>query len=295
MSTATRFATLAPLALVAACGTAPERAVSALEADRFAGVIMNRRTWASFASAALSLILLAGCGSDSTGTGGRPAVASVTVTPSTASLMVGDTVRLAATVLAATGNDSAGRVLTDRTVAWTSTNPSVATVSPTGLVTGIAAHPTAATITATADNVSGFAAITVHAVPTPVSFASVATGASHTCGRSQAGAALCWGNGEWGALGDGSRANAGTPQAVTGGLVFTAVSAGGYGACGLTSSGAAHCWGADATGSLGAGTPAAESCYAFDIGYFPCSTVPLAVTGGSPSRPLAWAIWGHAP
>ena len=37
MSTAARFASLAPLALVAACGTAPERAVSALQADRFDG------------------------------------------------------------------------------------------------------------------------------------------------------------------------------------------------------------------------------------------------------------------
>jgi len=37
MSTAARFASLASLALVAACGTAPERAVSALQADRFDG------------------------------------------------------------------------------------------------------------------------------------------------------------------------------------------------------------------------------------------------------------------
>lgn len=37
MSTAARFVTLAPLALLAACGTAPERAVSALQADRFDG------------------------------------------------------------------------------------------------------------------------------------------------------------------------------------------------------------------------------------------------------------------
>src|SRR6266550_2008756 len=37
MSTAARFASLAPLALVAACGTTPERAVSALQADRFDG------------------------------------------------------------------------------------------------------------------------------------------------------------------------------------------------------------------------------------------------------------------
>ncbi|PYO96037.1 MAG: hypothetical protein DMD60_11980, partial [Gemmatimonadetes bacterium] len=69
------------------------------------------------------------------------AVASVTVSPATASLQIGQTVQLAATP-----KDAAGGTLTGRTVTWTSSNPSVATVSPSGQVAGVT--PGSATITA---------------------------------------------------------------------------------------------------------------------------------------------------
>jgi len=52
-------------------------------------------------------------------------------------------------------------VLTGRVVGWASSNPAIATVSATGLVTGVAAG--AATITATSEGKSGTAAITVTA------------------------------------------------------------------------------------------------------------------------------------
>src|SRR5213078_2020090 len=69
-------------------------------------------------------------------------VASVVVSPATASRQVGQTVQLTATPQDASGNPLAGRVVT-----WSSSNTSVATVSGSGLVTGVAAGP--ATITAT--------------------------------------------------------------------------------------------------------------------------------------------------
>src|SRR2546425_425171 len=85
-------------------------------------------------------------------------VASVTVSPATASVQVGQTVPLSAIPRDANGNPLAGR-----TVSWGSSNPAVATVSASGLVTGVTAG--AATLTATSEGKSGTAAITVNTVP----------------------------------------------------------------------------------------------------------------------------------
>lgn len=71
------------------------------------------------------------------------AVASVTLGADTASAPVGGTRQLAATV-----RDAGGRVLA-RTVAWASLDAAVATVSGTGVVTGVA--PGVARVTATAE------------------------------------------------------------------------------------------------------------------------------------------------
>jgi uncharacterized protein YjdB len=85
-------------------------------------------------------------------------VASVTVTPTTASLTVGQT-----TQLTATPKDANGTPLSGRAVTWATSNAGVATVSATGVVTGVA--PGTATITATSEGKSGTAAITVTNVP----------------------------------------------------------------------------------------------------------------------------------
>src|SRR5437773_1679333 len=71
-------------------------------------------------------------------------VASVTVSPATASVPAGQTMQLAATPKDANGNSLSGR-----TISWSSGSTAVATVSASGLVTGVAAG--AATITATAE------------------------------------------------------------------------------------------------------------------------------------------------
>src|SRR5581483_2998961 len=59
-------------------------------------------------------------------------VASVSISPSTATIAAGKTTQLSATLL-----DSVGNVLGGRTVTWTSSNSAVASVSSTGLVTGV--------------------------------------------------------------------------------------------------------------------------------------------------------------
>ncbi len=85
-------------------------------------------------------------------------VASVTVSPATASITVG-----AATQLTATPKDANGTALTGRAVTWATSNAAVATVSTTGRVTGVTAG--SATITATSEGQSGTSAIAVTNAP----------------------------------------------------------------------------------------------------------------------------------
>src|SRR6266699_1864849 len=85
-------------------------------------------------------------------------VASVAVSPATASPQVGQTAQLSATP-----KDSAGAALTGRTVTWTSGNTGMVTVSSSGLVKGVAAGT--ATITATSEGKAGSAAVTGTRVP----------------------------------------------------------------------------------------------------------------------------------
>src|SRR6266850_1684283 len=85
-------------------------------------------------------------------------VASVTVSPASASIQQGQTVQLTATPKGANGNP-----LTGRTITWSSSNTSVATVSSSGLASGVVAG--SATITATSEGQSGTSAITVTTVP----------------------------------------------------------------------------------------------------------------------------------
>jgi uncharacterized protein YjdB len=91
-------------------------------------------------------------------------VASVSVSPASASVTVGQTVQLTATP-----KDANGTALTGRVVTWASSNTAVATVNGSGLVTGVAAG--SATITATSEGQSGTSALTV--TPVPVASVSV--------------------------------------------------------------------------------------------------------------------------
>ncbi|HEX5181427.1 MAG TPA: Ig-like domain-containing protein, partial [Gemmatimonadaceae bacterium] len=94
------------------------------------------------------------------------AVAAVIVSPGTLSLSIGKTSQLAVTL-----KDSAGNVLTGRTVSWSSSNSSAVSVSSTGVVAGVAAGT--ATITATSDSRSGAALVTVPVNPPTVASISV--------------------------------------------------------------------------------------------------------------------------
>jgi glucose/arabinose dehydrogenase len=113
------------------------------------------------------LLILAGgllaCGSDDGGGTEPPppaAVASVSITAPTTSIPAGQTVQFTATALDDNGNPVAGQ-----SFQWTTGDATVATVSSTGLVTGIAEGQ--APIQATTGGVSGTVTISVTAAPGP--------------------------------------------------------------------------------------------------------------------------------
>ena len=104
-------------------------------------------------------------------------VASVTVAPQSPTLTVAATTQLSATVV-----DVNGGIVAGASVSWGSSNPAVATVSSSGLVTGIAAGTS--TITATSGSKSGTTAVTVTTVPIK-SVSLSPTSASVVAGQTQ--------------------------------------------------------------------------------------------------------------
>ncbi len=191
--------------------------------------------------------------------GGAPVTA--VAARSDAKTVVGGAVQLVAVP-----RDAAGHVLS-RAVTWSSDNPSVATISQSGIVTTLAAG--AARITATSEAMAGSAGIAADRV----NFRSVSAGGVG-CASASDGSAYCWGFGGDGALGIGFRspgletlASAETPRAVAGGYSFAVVSAGALHTCGVTPANEAYCWGDNTHGQLGDGSTTS-------------SLAPVPVTGG---------------
>jgi TolB protein len=89
-----------------------------------------------------------------------PTISTVVVSPSTATVFPGTTARLTATA-----SDAQGQPIPAATFAWTSSNPQLATVDQTGLVTGVSVGGPV-TITALSGGRTGSSAVTVLAPPT---------------------------------------------------------------------------------------------------------------------------------
>jgi uncharacterized protein YjdB len=107
-----------------------------------------------------------------------PALTAVTVTPSSPSVAVGETQQMTAT---GTYDDGSKQSITDG-VSWTTSDASVATVSATGLVKGVATG--SVTISATASALSGSTTVTVTA-STLTSISITPTSVSLSSGQSQ--------------------------------------------------------------------------------------------------------------
>jgi uncharacterized protein YjdB len=87
------------------------------------------------ASLFMALAAGAGCGSTTNVTDNGKAVAGVTVGPSTTTMSAGSTKQFTAMLEYADGTSR--DVTTERSTIWNTSNPSVATVSTTGMVTAV--------------------------------------------------------------------------------------------------------------------------------------------------------------
>ena len=229
----------------------------------------------------VNIIASAGGRADTSAILSRQIVATVTVSPPSAYVGYGAKLQLTATA-----RDSAGVVKPNASFTWSSSNAQVATVTSSGLVTGVSAGT--ATIRARTPNGRvGTAKITVGNVAPPPGGTTgvwklVHAGSNHACGITSTGSAQCWGQGGSGQLGVGIVTGSATPLKVAGGHSFTTLWAGDRSNCAVTTAGAAWCWGMDFFGSAGNGRDPGNFCHphpdeACDNG--PEHLVPVRVLG----------------
>jgi WD40 repeat protein len=138
-----------------------ETPFSDLQTEWSAGDNTINANWAQANAGAIGLEIRAGVPPDP--------VASVEVSPATASIAAGTTVQLAAEL-----KNGGGEPLTGRAVTWTTSSSGVATVSGTGLVTAVGVG--SATITAASEGKRGSAQITATASQGPVASVVVTPG-----------------------------------------------------------------------------------------------------------------------
>lgn len=165
-------------------------------------------------------------------------VVSISVTPNPATVVVGKTVGLTATL-----NDAHGNVVSDQPVTWTTGNGTIAGIDASGTVSGIAVGTT--TITASSNLLTGTAQVTVN--PAGFILASLSVGDGAACGVTATGAAYCWG----GLPGLQSS----IPVRIGADITWKRMAVSSGNACGLATTGVVYCWGSNnGNGGLGDGT-----------------------------------------
>ena len=100
----------------------------------------------------------------------------------------------------------------------------------------------------------------VQVVATGFTASTVTAGVDFSCAlRAADGVAFCWGDNQFGQLGDGTTTDSRTPVNVTGTLTFRQIDAGDTYVCGVTTGNALYCWGQNDLGQLGIGSSANAS------------------------------------
>lgn len=172
-----------------------------------------------------------------------PQVASVTVTPGSATLVAGDTVQLAAVV-----RDSTGAPITGVTILWSSRDSLIARVSSAGAAHAV--NSGTVQIVATAGGKADSTTLTV----VPIQLVAVSAGGTHTCALANNRRAYCWG---YDYYGQGGIGNLGfvleSPAATAGGRTYATLALGADHSCALGTDSVTYCWGRNSAGQLGRG------------------------------------------
>ena len=109
---------------------------------------------------------------------------------------------------------------------------------------------------------------------------SIAAGRDHTCVALTTGGVKCWGNNEWGQLGDGTVCGVVcTAIDVPGVSGAVAVTGGQSHTCALTSGGGVKCWGLNDHGQLGDGGACGFACTAVDVSSLTSGVAAIAAGG----------------
>lgn len=182
-----------------------------------------------------------------------PALVSFSVDTAVQQLIVGDSRTFALNPVRA-----ASRVAV--TYAFTSSNPSVATVdAATGVITAVGVGTATITTVATGTG-AGLNGATLNAnaqvvVATiqPRARNTITAGRWSSCALKLSGQAFCWGWNISGQLGDGTTTDRSEPTAVIGGFMFSQISQGYWHTCAIATDTKVYCWGHGANGRLGTG------------------------------------------
>jgi alpha-tubulin suppressor-like RCC1 family protein len=124
------------------------------------------------------------------------------------------------------------------------------------------------------DGTGGWGAYSNTPVPITSGVSSVALGGAHTCAVKTDGSLWCWGDNEYGQLGDGTNIDSDTPVRIT--SEVSSVALGGDHTCAVKTDGSLWCWGANGSGQLGDGTG----------GWGAYSNTPVPITSGVSSVAL---------